>query len=48
MVRLTFPAIPEMSRNGNAGFSRDSRALYKRAGTPGGKKQENQNWRSKP
>lgn len=32
MVRLNFPAIPEMSRNGNAGFSRDSRAPYKGAG----------------
>lgn len=35
MVRLNFPAIPEMSRNGNAGFSRDSRSPYKGEGTPG-------------
>ncbi len=32
MGSLRFPAIPEMSRNGNAGVSRDSRAPYKGAG----------------
>lgn len=35
MGKVSFPAIPEKSRNGTAGFSRDSRSSYIAAGTPG-------------
>lgn len=31
-----FPAIPEMSRNGNPGFSRDSRSSYRSCGNDNG------------
>lgn len=36
MGSLNLPAMTEMSRNGNAGFPRDSRATYKVAGSGNG------------